>query len=63
MEKRVQEGDRAGKDGEGEEGRRGEARGVRRDYLFTRYLSVEVENSSGHVVKRKKIGVSCQGRG
>lgn len=37
--------------------------GVKRDYLFTHYLSVEVENSSGHVVKRKKIGVSCQRRG
>lgn len=37
--------------------------GVKRDYLFTHYLSVEVENSSGHVVKRKKTGVSCQRRG
>lgn len=26
---------------------------MRRDYLFAHYLSVEVENSSGHVVKEK----------
>lgn len=31
----------------------GKVQGVKRDYLFTHYLSVEVENSSGHVVKEK----------
>lgn len=31
----------------------GGIQGVKRDYLFARYLSMEVENSSGHVVKEK----------
>lgn len=37
--------------------------GMWRDYLFAHYRSVEVENSSSHVVKERKMGVSCQGRG
>lgn len=34
--------------------RDGESSGVRRDYLFARYLSMEVENSSGNVVKEER---------
>lgn len=26
---------------------------MKRDYLFAHYLSMEVENSSGHIVKEK----------
>lgn len=44
---RVQGRDRAGE----REG--GVGGGEKRDYLFAHYLSVEVENSSGHVVKEK----------
>lgn len=42
-----------GRDGAAEGEREGELWGVKRDYLFAQYLSVEVENSSGHVVKEK----------
>lgn len=53
---RVQEGDRAG----GRAG--GGIQGVRRDYLFARYLSMEVENSSGRVVKEKDGRVQSRKR-
>lgn len=37
--------------------------GMWRDYFFAHNRSVEVENSSSDVVKERKMGVSCQGRG
>ncbi len=56
---RVQERDRVG---ETERGRRGEVQGGKRDYLFAHYLSVEVENSSDHVVKEKDRRVLSEKR-
>lgn len=57
---RVQERDRAGEMARNRG--REKAREVKRDYLFAHYLSMEVENSSGCVVKEKDRRVLSEKR-